>query len=387
MALPVQVNPSLSSTTPTAQSQSAGSGPLSAADGDPFGLQQLQYPLSGIGQEVPNYVVFYINLPTASKYVTSANKVAGAKSASTQNYDTLLSQGGTYQPVANNQAIGSSALLNGAVTALTKSPAAGISSLAPTAIGSAVTETLNLRPRLSRIKQTVALYMPDTLATTYEHDYSGIDATTAYGDAARFAALAGSVQQIGDTIKDIIGTGQRVITNAPNKQFNKAASAELVSRAAEDANAGVVGPGFTDLQMKSMGRAINPHAEMVFKATKNRGYNFVFDLVPRSQAEAIAIQNIIKTFKLYAAPEVTSENAGRYYIPPALFDIKFYFQSQENPTIARVSTCALTSLNVNYNGGNQFATFNDGSPIFINITLSFTEVDIITRQLIDQFGY
>jgi len=385
MALPVQINSPLSSTTPTAQAQSQGVGPLSAADADPYSIDQIRYPLSGIGQEVPNYVVFYINLPTASKYLTSSNKVAGAKSASQANYDLLSRQGGVYQPVANNQQVGAAVLLNGAVTGLTKSPAAGLETVLPSAIGAGVTETLNLRPRLSRIKQTVAMYMPDTVVTNYTHSYTGINATDAYGDIARYAALGGSVQNIGEMAKEIGSTGKHIYMNKDGKQFNKAATAELVSKIAEDT--GVVGQGFTDLQLKSMNRAINPHAEMVFKATQNREYNFVFDLVPRSQQEAIAIQNIIKTFKMYSAPEVSAGTAGRYYIPPALFDIKFYFKNGENPTIARISTCALTNLIVNYNGGNQFATFDDGQPIFINISMSFTEVDIITRQLIQAFGY
>jgi Tail-tube assembly protein len=386
MGMPVTVNPSLSSTTPTSQAQSAGSGPLAAATNDPFSVNQLQYPLEGIGQEVPNYMVFYINLPTSSKYLTSTNQDASTTSASTQNFDQLSTSGGNFTPVANNNQVGTAVLLNGAVTGLTKGLAAGIGSLAPTAIGAGITETLNLRPRLSRIKQTIAIYMPDTMIFANRHDYQDqISATSAMGDAARLASLGGSVGGVVDIAKDIAQGVKNVYLDKGTKQFNSAATAELVSSVAE--STGVVGSGFTDLQLKSHDRAINPHAEMVFRRTSNRNFEFVFDLVARSQAEAIAIQNIIRTFKVYAAPEVNADNGGRYYIPPALFDIKFYFLNTENQAIPRISTCALSAIQVNYAGSNQFATFNDGTPISINMALSFTEVDIMTRALIDNFGY
>lgn len=387
MSIPIQVNPSLSSTTPTQQAQSAGVGPEAAMSKDPYALEQMRYPLTGIGDDISNYVVFYINLPTASKYIKSGGAtVAGANSASTQNYDALVSQGGTYQPVTNGSNLGAAVALNGVITGATKGFTAATKTVIPSAIGAGVTQTLDLRPKLTRIAKTIALYMPDTVATTYEHDYSGISATDAYGDIARYAALGGSVTEVAKMAAATFNTAKNVVLGGGSKQFNKASTAELIGKIAEDS--GVVGQGFTDLQVKSLGRAVNPHMEMLFRATKNRSYQLVFDLVPRSQAESVAIYNIIKTFKAFAAPEVSKENGGRYFIPPALWDMKFYFQNGENPTIARVSTCALTNINVDYNAaGQQFTTFDDGAPIAIKIQLAFTEVDIITRELIEAFGY
>jgi hypothetical protein len=390
MSIPISVTPSLAATSPTQQTQSGGVGPQASLTGgnDPYAVNQIRYPLSGLGDEVPNYVVFYVNLPTSSKYIKKGGGAVKGKnnqSASTQNYDTLKAQGGTYLPVTNTAAIAAATELNTIATGVVKSPIAGLETIIPSALGAGIAETLSLRPKLTRIAQTVALYMPDTVATTYSHTWQTRDATDAYGDIARYAALGGSTGGVLKQVVDAFKTGKNVFTNSGDKSFNTASSAELISQIAQDT--GVVGAGFTDLQLKSKNRAINPHAEMIFRATANRQYNMAFDLIPRSQAESVAIYNIIKIFKGYAAPEVTPENGGRYFIPPALWDIKFYFKNAENPTIARVSTCALENIIVNYNGGSQFATFDDGAPVHINIQLTFTEVDIMTRQLIERYGY
>ena len=138
--------------------------------------------------------------------------------------------------------------------------------------------------------------------------------------------------------------------------------------------------------MRGVNAAINPLVEMTFNGTGNRQYVFVFDFQPRSSKEASAINDIIKTFKMYAAPEI-SQTSGRYFIPPGQFDIKFFFKNVENLNIARISGCILSSISVNYSGSGQFATFDDGQPVHINMQLTFVEVDVLTRDLIDNFGY
>src|ERR1700744_4115831 len=89
-------------TTPTPGAQSAGVGPTAKLNKDPYAISQARFPLEGIGTtDVPHYVTFNINLPKSSKYLLTKNPqiVANANSASQQNYNTLSSQGGTYNPV------------------------------------------------------------------------------------------------------------------------------------------------------------------------------------------------------------------------------------------------------------------------------------------------
>lgn len=376
-------------TTPTPGAQSAGVGPTAKLNKDPYALSQARFPLEGLGTaDVPHYVVFNINLPTSSKYLKTSNPqiVAGANSASQQNYNTLASQGGVYQPVASGQNTATAVALNTGVTAFNEGLEPGAKALVSGAAGAALLTTLNLQPQLTRIKQSISIYMPETVATTYSHEWGTVSATEAGGNIGKYAQIGGTFSGLGGELKDIAKTAySNLFTSNPNKSFNSAQSAELGSDLVQ--STGGLGQGFTDLQLRYQGKAINPHVEMMFKQTQNRQYSFIFHFVPRSQQEAVAIYNIIKTFKAFAAPEVSNEAGGRYFIPPAQFDISFFFMQQENPSIAKISTCALTQISVNYSGAGTWTTFNDGSPLRIDLDLQFTEMDIITRELIAEYGY
>jgi hypothetical protein len=373
---------------PTDGSQQTGVGPTAALSKDPYSLQQLRYPLEGIGtNDVPHYVVFNINLPESSKYLKNSNQaVANANIASVQNYNTLQSQGGVYAPVTTGQNLGGAILLTSGVTAIQSGGKAAAVAAAGGALGGTLLTTLNLKPKLVRIKQSIAIYMPDTIATQYTHTWGGVSATDAGGNIGKYAQIGGSFDDDKKIAKDLASTlSNNLFTHNPNKSFNAAQSGELGADLLSAS--GGVGPGFTDLTLKSIGAAVNPHVEMLFKQTENRQFQFDFHFIPRSQQESVAIANIIKTFKSFAAPEVSSEAGGRYFIPPAQFDISFYFMQAENQSIARISTCALTNINVNYAGAGSWTTFNDGSPLRIDVQLTFQEMAVITRELIDKYGY
>ena len=76
-------------------------------------------------------------------------------------------------------------------------------------------------------------------------------------------------------------------------------------------------------------------------------------------------------------------------IPPSEFDIKFYYSDSsggfaENPNIPRLSSCVLTNTQIDYAPQGMFAAFEgDGAPVNIKLTLSFREVDLITRELVE----
>jgi hypothetical protein len=63
------------------------------------------------------------------------------------------------------------------------------------------------------------------------------------------------------------------------------------------------------------------------------------------------------------------------------------FNGKRNPNLPRISTCALTQVRVNYSGGlEQWATYEDGMPIQVQMTLSFTELEMMHKAL-RELGY
>ena len=74
-------------------------------------------------------------------------------------------------------------------------------------------------------------------------------------------------------------------------------------------------------------RVSNPHIEQRFESISFREFSFVYDMA-KSEAEAVAIDNIIKTFRFHMHPELIE--SGLFYDYPSLFDITLMFRDREN---------------------------------------------------------
>lgn len=368
-------------TTPTQDAKSQGVGELSSLESGGYDFTTTRYPLSVGTNDAPHYVIFNINLPDNSAYLANNTVIANVNSASQTNYDLKQGQGGIYQ--LNGTSVSQAAAGGFLVGLVNPAPVGGaLGTAAGATLINTVGSQLQIRPKLKRIAKAIALYMPDTVLFEYQHDWQTSSVTEALGVGGQAAVVGGGLGNVlGNEWDNLKGLDfKKMGTNI----YNNAQGAEAVGYAASALGGG---SNFGELALRSINKAINPQVEMVFKGTDNRGFVFTFDFQPRSSAESADILDIIRTFRLYAAPELTKDGGGRYYIPPGQFDISFYFNNLENQKIPRISTCALVGIAVNYVGSGQYATFNDGMPVHINLQLTFKEMDIIYRELIDKQGY
>ena len=92
-------------------------------------------------------------------------------------------------------------------------------------------------------------------------------------------------------------------------------------------------------------------------------------------------------------PKVRESAAGIFYEYPAEFDILFLSNGKENDFLHKISTCALTSIDVNYQAAGvtsmhrEIGTNDGGSgapPTHTEVTLEFTEMELMSQQRIDQ---
>ena len=134
---------------------------------------------------------------------------------------------------------------------------------------------------------------------------------------------------------------------------------------------------------KSAGAALNPFKEVVFESVDFRSFSFKYKFYPKSAQEANNVKDIIQTFKEHMHPQIT--DSKMFFIYPSEFQISYYFGSKENPYFHKFRPCALESLEVNY-GGDQFSTFKDGKPTEVQLTMTFRELEILTRESVRQ-GY
>ena len=133
----------------------------------------------------------------------------------------------------------------------------------------------------------------------------------------------------------------------------------------------------------SSGAALNPFKETVFESVDFRSFAFKYKFFPKNKTESDAVFNIINTFKFHMHPEMSSGKL--FFIYPSEFNISYYFGDAENGYFHKFATCVLENMDVNY-GGDQFSSFRDGSPTEINMSLTFRELEILTKNMIEE-GY
>ena len=128
----------------------------------------------------------------------------------------------------------------------------------------------------------------------------------------------------------------------------------------------------------------NPFREVFFEGIDYRKFNFRYKFMPNNKTEVDAVKDIIDKFKEHMHPETAA--GGAFFLYPSEFEIAYYFNNAENPYFNKIAACALTDMQVDY-GGDQFSSFSNGAPTEINLTLSFRELELITKETIKSRGY
>jgi hypothetical protein len=206
-----------------------------------------------------------------------------------------------------------------------------------------------------RLKTAIALHIPNQLSVRYGMQWSEEDTA--------------NLQMAGDAVKAALNRQGAVnkLTDM-GSQGVEAASAIALQKAP---NSGAVSA--------ALGIAANPKKEQTFKGVDFRKFTFDYQFYPRSADEAAYIMNIIREFKIHMHPEFKSD-LNYVYIYPSEFDIIYYTNGIENPNLHRHTSCVLEEMSINYTPNGNFATFPNGMPTQINISLGFRELQLLSRE-------
>lgn len=204
-----------------------------------------------------------------------------------------------------------------------------------------------------RIKESIALHMPNGgLIFTEPNVYEEVSMT----------ALAGNV--VGGVLSTLLPKeGTLVDRSTGLNLFNSIGS--------------IIKSG-----SNLLGAPINPRVEVLFSTRPQRQWVFEVFMLPRSESEAEVVKQIIQTIRYYAAPEVTL--SGFFFVPPAEFDITFFFNGKENQNLPRINTCVLERIDVDYAPETTYSTFRNGQPIAVRMSLAFREVEILHKERVFQ---
>ena len=217
--------------------------------------------------------------------------------------------------------------------------------------------------------ETVILPMQPNLEESNSVNYGEDSANFIQLAGGKFAADAinsiggGDIGALGQAFVDAGTTAKNLMNDPKTKSF---ISAYFAGQA--------VG---TNLVGRTTGMVVNPNLTVLFTGPKLRQFSFAFPLTPRSEAEAVRIRKIIRSFKRNSLPQRSSSSA--FLKSPRIFLLKYIFKSNstagtQHPFLNKFKPCMLDSFNVKYTPDNSYMTLRDGSMTRYEITLTFKEV-------------
>ena len=225
----------------------------------------------------------------------------------------------------------------------------------------------------SRISDSVCIYTPgDAVKFSYAANYESL--------ATGLAGLMASSMEAGKSmdLKEAITQG----------------GGQMLERVLGEAVVGIASalPGVGDIRGaidKSMGRALNPFNEQVFRSVPFREFAFPFVFSPKNRKEMETVQKILKLFRFHMLPEFSNKTKGAF-LSPSEFQITYMYRNKQNRYIPHISRCVLKNLEVDYATEGQFHTFREddtgAAPITTTMTATFAETEIMTKEMIG-LGY
>jgi len=138
---------------------------------------------------------------------------------------------------------------------------------------------------------------------------------------------------------------------------------------------------------RATGEILNSNLELLFDSVNLRSFPFAITFSPRNQKEALRVKHIIRALKSsMAAKKKKAEGQGGIFLKaPDVFHLKYLHNGKEHPFLNSFKHCALTGMTVNYTNTGTFASYSDGTPVGIQVNLTFKELNPIYQEDYDAF--
>ena len=243
---------------------------------------------------------------------------------------------------------------------------------------------------------TILMYMPEDVQAEYGTDWGAKSIQNITASILRTVA--------GNNLNDLFGNIQKSASDAMNGADIKITKEAL--KALQDNGQGE-GLGVNDILGSTRGVIVNPNTELLFNGFDLRTFSLNFKMVARNGDEAKDIRDIVTAFKMAMLPRLDERKSANdqdkftdvgpddkqingvdrtsFIGVPDLVEIKVMQGSSEHPFISQWKPCAITSLNVNYTADGAYATYEDGEPVAVTMSLGLSEIKLIYREDI-RFG-
>jgi hypothetical protein len=223
----------------------------------------------------------------------------------------------------------------------------------------------------SKLLGTIILPIPANLVDSNSTNYGqgNMNFLQEAGMNLGAEVMGGKMEAAGGTINDLVGSV------AGNKSLVK----NYFATQAMNSIGGNL--SLDQVLARSSGQVINPNMELLFSGPTLRNFSYQFKFTPRFQKEAETVRTIIKAFKRNMAPKGAG---GNFLKTPNIFEIQYVVKAEDY--LNRIKLCALKNVAMNYTGDGTWATYNDGSPISMTMTLAFTELTPVFNEDYAAYG-
>lgn len=242
---------------------------------------------------------------------------------------------------------------------------------------------MNNRDKVKK-KNVKNIYLPipqqitDSLAVAYSEDTLnplqavGLQATSELiKDPAKFFR-SGS-----DIAKALIDGNVSGLDENTKSTIQSALSGQALNALGANVNA-------NSLISRATGQILQSNLELLFSGVTLRTFPFVFDFTPRDQVEAREVMGIIRCLKASMTPKKGSPS-NVFIQSPQVFELQYITGNEHHPFLNKFKLCSLAQLSVNYTASGTYATYPDGTPVHMQVTCAFKEINPIYAE--DYDGY
>ena len=228
----------------------------------------------------------------------------------------------------------------------------------------------------TRLDTVIALYMPPSVQVKY--DVSWADQEIGVVAESGLAAIK-AFQGQGGGLSGMMSAGKEAVLGG-----TAAAARGVMNKVASTVQ------GADAVIAIERGQVITPRMELMFEGMGRRSFSYSFTFIPKSESEAITVEDIVLHFKRHMMPNFANNftsgvDGVREMTIPDHFNIRYMYRHKTNTHLNLIHTCALKSMDVDY-GAERFTGYAGGRPQTTKISLNFIEFNIMSRAHIDQ-GY
>ena len=230
---------------------------------------------------------------------------------------------------------------------------------------------------------SIIMYMPEDISTGFKANWGGKAFSNIATDVLRSAGAEG-LNKLDNATTGLANAIERLPALGGSAAIRKGIQKITGDSLSNDDVFGAIS-----------GAILNPNTELLFSGHDMRNFQLNFKMVPRNVDESVEIQEICRVFKMCTLPSkdpgevfgATNQGLTAGFIGvPNLCKVSFMKGPGQHPVLPVYKICAVTQVDVNYTPDGAYATYSDGSPVAIQLSINFQETKVVFAEDIRDNG-